>query len=220
MKICKILKKKDVGSTGIGAMIVFIATVLVAGIAASVFIQTSMRLESQAMTTGQKTIKEVASGVAVFGVQGFVAGGYITKMTITVRPRAGAPDVDLNETFIELSNTAKKMILDYKGIVATSWYDSTTGVDNVFNLACFPATADRYGICVLEDADSSVNLTNPTLNKGDKVFLCVSTVTCFAPGIPVRTDIWGAVVPEEGSPGVISFTSPSSFGQDTVFDLQ
>jgi flagellin FlaB len=50
------LRRKDVGSIGIGAMIVFIAMVLVAGIAASVLIQTSNRLEMQAMKTGQDTI--------------------------------------------------------------------------------------------------------------------------------------------------------------------
>ena len=53
-KICKILKEHNVGSIGIGAMIVFIAMVLVAGIAASVLIQTSTKLETQAMNLVRK----------------------------------------------------------------------------------------------------------------------------------------------------------------------
>ena len=64
MKKFKKLLDKDVGAIGIGAMIVFIAMVLVAGIAASVLVQTSTRLESQAMKTGSDTIEEVATGVA------------------------------------------------------------------------------------------------------------------------------------------------------------
>jgi len=44
--IFETIKRKDIGSIGIGAMIVFIAMVLVAGIAASVLIQTSTKLET------------------------------------------------------------------------------------------------------------------------------------------------------------------------------
>ena len=69
-KICEVLKRKDVGSIGIGAMIVFIAMVLVAGIAASVLVQTANKLEMQAMETGSETTAEVATGIRVVDIEG------------------------------------------------------------------------------------------------------------------------------------------------------
>ena len=85
--------KKEVGSIGIGAMIVFIAMVLVAGIAASVLIQTSTRLEMQALKTGQETTAEVASGIKVEAIEGYNSSGSITKLCIEITSRAGSPDV-------------------------------------------------------------------------------------------------------------------------------
>jgi len=219
--IVKKLKEADVGSIGIGAMIVFIAMVLVAGIAASVLIQTSTRLESQAMTTGQETISEVATGIAVFDIEGHAPSTLITLIAITVRPRAGSQDIDLNETFVELSNTAQKVVLSFNGN-GDGWNDSSIGVDHIFGVSCFPS-ANRFGVLVLEDQDGSCTQDNPVINKGDKVMLTVDVSNCFtASGIAVRTDIWGAVIPEDGSPGVIAFTAPSSYGSstDNVFDLQ
>ena len=61
-------KLNDSGAIGIGAMIVLIAMILVAGVAASVLISTSNTLQSQAMKTGAQTTREVASGISVFGV--------------------------------------------------------------------------------------------------------------------------------------------------------
>ena len=97
MKICKMLKEKDIGAIGIGAMIVFISMVLVAGIAASVLIQTSTRLESQAMSTGQETIAEVATGLAVFDIVGYASSvsANLSKVALTIRPRAGSTEIDL-----------------------------------------------------------------------------------------------------------------------------
>ena len=127
-KICKMLRKKDVGSIGIGAMIVFIAMVLVAGIAASVLIQTSTKLESQAMRTGQETTEEVSTGIAVFDIKGYAPdSGNIDNMTITVRPRAGSADIDLAEVFLELSNTDYKVIMTYDTAGSNNWNDSGTG---------------------------------------------------------------------------------------------
>ena len=220
-KICKILRKKDVGAIGIGAMIVFIAMVLVAGIAASVLIQTSTKLESQAMRTGQETTEEVSTGIAVFDIKGYAPDdGNLDNMTITVRPRAGSADIDLAEVFLELSNTDYKIIMTYTN-GGNDWNDSTTGVDDVFNVDCFPVAANRFGILVLEDADGSCTQANPVINRGDKVLLCVDTTQSFSAtgGVDERTDIWGIVCPEQGSPGVVSFTTPASYS-DNIYDLQ
>ena len=109
----RIIKDIDKGSIGIGAMIVLIAMVLVAGIAASVLIQTSTTLESQALATGRETTAEVSCGVAVVGVYGNNSSGAIQHLAITVRTRAGSDDIDLAETVVELSNSSIKSFLTY-----------------------------------------------------------------------------------------------------------
>jgi len=226
MKICEILKKKDIGSMGIGAMIVFIAMVLVAGIAASVLIQTATKLESQAMATGTETTQEVASGIAVFDVLGYAASGSdISKIAIGVRQRAGADGIDLSQTYVEISNTVKKVVLNY----TTSFYSEPTGQDDIFSAAVFPddnyafgnssnEDGSMFGLLVIEDADSSLSAATPVMNRGDKVYICVNTTGCFN-DIAERSDMWGTAVGELGSPGVLSFQTPASY-TDNVMDLQ
>ena len=220
-KFCEILKR-DVGSIGIGAMIVFIAMVLVAGIAASVLIQTSTTLESQAMATGQETTKEVSSGIAVYDILGYAAtGSDISKLAVMVRPRAGSDGIDLAETYIELSNSTIKVILNY----TTTFYEKPDGQDDIFNASVFPDSpsstpGSQFGILVVEDADGSFVSSNAVvMNQGDKAFFCINATGCFN-DIVERSDIWGMVVPEEGSPGIISFTTPASYSGNNVFDLQ
>jgi len=228
--ICKKLKNKDVGSIGIGAMIVFIAMVLVAGIAASVLIQTSTRLEAQAMQTGRETTAEVSTGLAIYDIEGYTSdstGGQIEKMVIMVRPRAGSDGIDLGETYIELSNSSRKVVLNY----TTSFYDNDAGENNIFAAAAFPddeygfgdasnTDGSKFGILVIEDADGSfVGPTEAVMNRGDKAFLCINCTGCFN-NISERTDMWGMVVPEVGAPGIIAFRTPASYGGKNVFDLQ
>jgi flagellin FlaB len=226
--ICKTLKRKDVGSIGIGAMIVFIAMVLVAGIAASVLIQTSTRLESQALQTGRETTAEVSTGIAIYDIEGYApTNGQIEKMVIMVRPRAGSESVDLQETYIELSNSSRKVILNY----TTSFYSEPTGQDDIFNAAVFPddewgyghvnnTDGSKFGILVIEDADNSfTSATTVVMNRGDKAFLCINCTGCFN-NVSERTDMWGMVVPEIGAQGIIAFRTPASYSGKNVFDLQ
>jgi flagellin FlaB len=226
--VIKTLKRKDVGSIGIGAMIVFIAMVLVAGIAASVLIQTSTKLETQAMATGQQTTDEVASGICVFDVLGYADVGSsadISKLAIGIRPRAGSDGIDLSVTYVEISDTNKKVVLNY----TTSFYAKPDGQDDIFGAAVFPddnfgygnpnnTDASMFGILVVEDADGSITQATPVINRGDKVYLCINATGCYNT-IAERTEVWGIVVPELGAPGVISFRTPASY-TDYVNDLQ
>ena len=218
-KLNKIMKK-DIGSIGIGAMIVFIAMVLVAGIAASVLIQTSTKLEAQAMVTGHDTTEEVSSGIAVFDILGYAADDDdISKLVIMVRARAGSDGIDLNQTYIELADSSKKVIMNY----TNANYSKPDGQSDIFNAAVFPEganAASQFGILVVEDADDSfVSANAVVMNSGDKVYLCINTTAAFSK-LAERSDIWGMVVPEWGSPGIISFTTPASYTGANVFDLQ
>ena len=232
MKFRQVLKNKDVGAIGIGAMIVFIAMVLVAGIAASVLVQTANKLEIQAMQTGDQTTAEVATGIKVVDIEGEKATSWqytngswanntMTNMTITVAARAGSKDIDLNQTVIELSDTNYKCILtltsdgtkNYAAAVAAGGVFATTDVVSVFQQG-----ANSFGIIELEDADNSCTATSPVINRGDQVMLTINLSACFSPGISTRTDVWGMVMPEEGSAGSFGFRTPASY-TDEVFDL-
>jgi flagellin FlaB len=212
-KICNILKKKDVGSIGIGAMIVFIAMVLVAGIAASVLIQTSTTLESQALATGQETTAEVASGLDVVSIEGENSSGSLIRLAIVVRPRAGSDDIDLGEAVIELSDSETKNFL----ILDTGTYTASTDINgDLFAAGYYTGASTTFSIIVLSDPDGSCSSgTNAVINSGDYVVLGVDTNECFG-GLSPRDEVWGLVIPEEGAPGVINFKCPPSFTDDVV----
>ncbi|HWR27657.1 MAG TPA: flagellin [Candidatus Thermoplasmatota archaeon] len=210
--IKKMLKEDDLGDMGIGAMIVFIAMVLVAGIAASVLIQTANRLEIQAMQTGQETTEEVATGIGIEDITGQIGAGAISNITICVSPRSGSKDIDLSNTVVELSDSTNKYLIIYNTTLACN-VPAATGV---FDTTAF-ATDASFSIIVLEDADGSCVGTNPVINRGDHVLLAISADALFG-GLTERTDIWGMVIPESGAPGVFAFRTPASY-PDTVYDL-
>lgn len=212
-------------SIGIGAMIVFIAMVLVAGIAASVLIETSATLESQSMSSGQETIAEVSAGLAITAIEGYAeSGADISKLAILIRPRAGTESIDISSCFLELSDSSKKVILNY----TTSYYSKPNGLNDIFSANVFPddvyaygnvSNRDgvRFGLLVLDDSDSSISSTNPVINRYDKVYLCINTTGVFN-DIAERTKIWGMLVPEEGSPASIEFATPGTYA-DSVMEL-
>ena len=61
-------KSDTLAAIGIGAMIVFIALILVAAVAAAVIIQTAEKLQQNAQNTGAETTNMLSSKVMVLSV--------------------------------------------------------------------------------------------------------------------------------------------------------
>jgi len=210
------LMENDVGDMGIGAMIVFIAMVLVAGIAATVLIQTSTSLQMQTLRTGSQTTESVASGILMNSIEGYYdsTAGSITLMALEIRPRAGSPDVDLQTTVVEISDSNTKYVLRYGDTVTL--LNETDG--DVFDSTYYPSgtATTEFFVVVLQDADGSCSMDNPVINLGDHVIIAIGDV--FS-GLQPRHIVFGQVIPEEGSPAVIDFRTPESF-TDAIMELQ
>ncbi|ASJ11166.1 flagellin [Thermococcus sp. P6] len=206
------------GAIGIGTLIVFIAMVLVAAVAAAVLINTSGFLQQKASSTGRQTTQEVASGIQVSRVVGHVNGTNdgIDLLAIYVSPNAGSSGIDLSNTKIILSNGEDQAILQYAGKITPNLPSDI--FDTSLDAWSF-TSGTEFGIIVVQDYDNSISGTTPTINAGDTAILTVKVQTLFGNGIPVRTKISGQVVPEFGAPGVIEFTTPSTY-TSTVIELQ
>ncbi|MCK4332718.1 MAG: hypothetical protein KAV40_03975 [Thermoplasmatales archaeon] len=89
----------------------------------------------------------------------------------------------------------------------------------MFNTSAFSLAANEFGIIVIEDADGSCGTAaTPIINRGDLIMLTVNTSVTFGPGLAERTDVWGNVIPEIGSWGIIAFRTPASYVRE-VYDL-
>ena len=202
------------GAIGIGALIIFIAMILVSGIAASVIIQTMNNLQNRAMSTGRETIRDISAGIEVRQVSGYVVNSKVDQLAIFVSPIVASEDIDLSHTFISLSDTNKKIILSYDSNMFSSSVNN--GVFQALNSSNL--TSSTYGIVVIRDLDGSCTATSPVINENDIVALIVNTTKCFS-GISPRTEVSGNVVPEYGVSGVISFVTPPTL-IDKIVDLQ
>ncbi len=204
----------DNAAIGVGALIIFIAMILVAGIAASVIIQTINSLQQQALITGEQTSQDISTGIRVTYVSGHKSGTTLDQIAIYIRPIAGSGGIDLNYTYISITDQDTQVILNFSD---TCYSNSISG--GLFGtLDSTKLTASTYGIMEIRDIDNSSTSSNPVINDDDFVVLLVNTSACFS-GLGTRKEVSGKVIPEQGLSGVISFTTPSAF-VDIIIDLQ
>jgi flagellin FlaB len=210
----RVLKFEKNAAVGIGTLIIFIAMIVVAGMATSVIIQTMNSLEQQTLTTSEETLKDISGGLKVTQVSGYNPNSLIDQIALFIETTAGSYAIDLSEAFISISDSSKQSILNYNSSVfSNSVSNGLFGTVNSSNL-----TATTFGIMVVRDIDYSCSSSNPVINEDDLIVLLINTTKCFS-GINTRTEVFGDIIPETGIKGVISFTTPSVF-IDTIIELQ
>jgi flagellin FlaB len=210
----KNLRVDSKADIGIGALIIFIAMIMVAGITASVIIQTMGNLQRQAVQTSEETLKDISSGLKVTYVSGYTQSSSITQLAIFVSTTTASDDIDLTYAILSLSDSTKKVMLNY----TSDCFSSSVSNGLFATLNASNLTSSDYGILVVRDIDGSCTTVKPVMNDEDLIVLIVNTTACFS-GIGTRTDVSGEIYPEHGMRGIVSFTTPSTF-ITTIVDLQ
>lgn len=196
------LTRDEAAQVGIGTMIVFIATVLVAAIAAGVLISTSSDLQEKSSRTGKEATEQVASNLDVQSVVGSrtLTTDDIQQIDLYVSLAPGASEVDLSQLEIQIS-------------------DGSTLATLSFNSA--GASATEFDASAVRDADSSFSDSNPVMTSGDLILITLDTSATGALGaeVPERTDVDINLIPEVGNSVPIGFVTPNSFGTKLVMEL-
>ncbi len=188
---------EEEATVGIGTMIVFIATVLVAAIAAGVLISTSSDLQQKSKETGQEATKQVSSNVAVvqmIGKRDASTDAALADLEVYITLAPGAQTVDLGETRLFLTDGTARYILSYSATAPS---------------------ATQFSATAIRDADSSFSATTPAMTSGDLVMLSMELDTVGL-SIEPRDILDVRIVPEIGESQSKSIRTAGSYGNDVI----
>ena len=90
-------RNREEGSIGIGAMIVFIALILVAAVASTIIIKTAEELQQNAESTSDDTRKEISGKISIINmIVNGSDGTDINSVIVTAKVASGSTDVLVN----------------------------------------------------------------------------------------------------------------------------
>ncbi len=211
-KMRRIKREDEEGAMGVGALIVFIAMVLVAAVAASVLIDTANQLQQQAERTGDEAIREVSSSFQVqdmYGVNytedsgeplGSATDGEIEKINLKLSLAAGANPQDLNQTVIQIQSDEKEVNLE-----ASEWDDTT------YEAA---ASATEYGWDPIIKQESDDN-SSSFVESGDLYKITIDLTAqdggeAIIGSLGTQENLDINIIPKHGTPTYEEIVTPSA----------
>lgn len=193
----------DRAQVGIGTMIVFIATILVAAAAAALLLDTSGKLQERSSQTGSEATKEVSSNLLVKSLWGTrnSATADMQYLNVSIALAPGASPVDLSQTILKYSDGSTLVQLNH----ATAEANDTFVPNEV------------------RDPKGTFTSSSPVMTAGSLVDLQIDLLKANAGAgmaLPTRTDATLQIIPESGTPVELTFTTPASYGTDLVVYLR
>ncbi|MEF8848473.1 MAG: archaellin/type IV pilin N-terminal domain-containing protein [Candidatus Thermoplasmatota archaeon] len=207
------LKKDKKANIGIGTLVVFIAMVLVAAVAAMVIIDTSETLQNRAEAVSKQSIHEVSSGIKVVSSVGYTDEDKtkIEYLALSVSPRAGSYDLDLNSTNIYIQRDNLTVLsLNFNRTQALATSVDSDGIFHSLDLQYLNST--NYGVVAIRDKDNSINKSFG-IGTNDLVVLMINLTDCFQTdgGLLTSEDFNIRIVPEVGAAAIKWVDAPNAF---------
>lgn len=188
--------EEEIGTMGIGTLIIFISIVLVASVAASVFINTVKMLQQQAQKTAEQAMQQVSTSFQVRSCYGYTNDERtnIDTIYLNLGLGAGSPTQNLNYTLIHIDDGEMDTGLNY-----------TTG----------KASGDSYNATELLDPEGYFDTTNPLISAGTTVKLQINA-SAIGLNLTTQTECRIEITPKHGTSSIEIFNTPPVFDRKII----
>ena len=214
-----VLLEDDTADMGVGTMIVFIAMVLVAGVAASVLISVANDLQQQAQNTASQTIRQVAGGFIVhdvMGDRGSSTNETITYLSMKISLQAGSPNIAMENVIIDITDESNTASLTFS--TTTTWMKQWNAKTSTFSTYLKnSAGTTSYTADELRDPQSTfytptTDTDNPDFVVSQGVLLNIY-INAASAGVTIspQNTVTITITPQTGMPITESFTAPETF---------
>ncbi len=207
----KQFSKDEVAQVGIGTMIVFIATILVAAVAAGVLIDTSQKLQGKATQTGNAATEQVGTALEFQAIYGKLdtVGTNLLRLEMWVDTAAGSDAIDLS-----------KLIVQYKTSAATKTFVYVDG--NLATPCGTPCATGFEEFALYQQDGATLAGLDWVLIPGERNMIQIG-LNADGDGasldLPASTKATIELLPEIGINAKALINTPATFESKKVFEL-
>lgn len=187
---------------GVSSLILFLAMIFVAAISANVLMQTSISLQSKALSVGKQTQSQITTFMSILSIHSDDGSDSdIENSYINARLSPGSENIKLNDTTVMIYTSDKKAELLYKEGPCSN---SSEG---------FSTDIDGKGYFTVEFFKNATDHKNGYLLPGEIIRICLE----LPENIGESREIKYTIVPRVGMPISTTILTPSTIVTKNVY---